>query len=174
MVYELGEFIELYSLNPQESYIAKLTKIIKMPEGLEPKAFIEIERVFKKEDLPDPLLLKYGEFISAAEVFPSQEKIYLYVESIKSKCTLITIEEYGELGLTCDTIFYSRSRFDPEKKAIVPDPMTWRSDCQCKKPTNPDLKYVACARCAKWFHSECVESKIINGHFMCDGCFASG
>lgn len=91
MVYELGEFIEIYSLNPQESYVAKLTKIIKLPEGLEPKAFIEIQRVFKKEDLPDPILLKYGEFISAAEVFPSQEKIYLYVESIKSKCTVISI-----------------------------------------------------------------------------------
>lgn len=40
MVYELGEFIELYSLNPHESYVAKLTQIVKLPEGLEPKAFI--------------------------------------------------------------------------------------------------------------------------------------
>ncbi len=93
-----------------------------MPEGIEPKAFIEIERVFKKDDLPDFILQKYGEFISAAEVFPSQEKIYLYVESIKSKCTLISSEEYGELGLTCETIYYSRSNYDSERKIIVPDP----------------------------------------------------
>lgn len=136
--------------------MAKLTKIIKLPEGVEPKAFIEIERVYKKEDLPDAILLKYGEFISQAEVFPSQEKIYLYVASIKSKSTVISVEEYGELGLTCDTIYYTRANFDSDLKLFVPDPSTWRGDCECKKPTNPDLKYVACGKCGRWFHSECV------------------
>ena len=109
--------------------------------------------MFKKEDLPESILIKYGEFISAAEVFPSQEKIYLYVESIKSQSTVVTAEEYGDLGLTCDNIYFSRAKFYSDRNLIIPEPLTWPSDCECGKPTNPDLKYVECARCSKWFHS---------------------
>jgi len=46
---------------------------------LEARAFIEVEWVLKKNDLTDPILDEYSEYISMAEVFPSTEKIYLYV-----------------------------------------------------------------------------------------------
>ncbi len=116
---------------------------------------------------------EFKEFISSAEVFPSNEKIYLYVQSIKNKCTILDIEEYGELGLTSETIYYTRSNFDNETKQIVPSPYTWASDCcYCRKPNNPDLIMVACSKCSRWFHNDCVQSQIIHGHFMCEKCFA--
>jgi hypothetical protein len=154
------------------TYIATLTRIIKLADGMEPKSFIEIERIFRKDDLPEHILADHGQTISAAEVFPSKEKIYLYVESIKGKCSILTLEEYGDLGLTSEINFFSRAGFDFERKLIVPDPATWKRDCVCGQPTNPDLQYVACTKCARWFHYECVQSKIINEHFMCDHCFS--
>lgn len=56
---------------------------------------------------------------------------------------------------------------------LVPDPSTWSSDCDCNKPTNPDLQYVECSKCRKWFHSDCVQSNIINGIFLCSKCFGT-
>ena len=81
-------------------------------------------------------------------------------------------EEYGQLGLTSENIYYTRSGFDSVGKKIVPDPSTWSSDCECRKPNNPDLIYVECSKCARWFHQKCVQPRIINGHFMCGNCFS--
>ena len=155
-------------MDPKETYIAKLSNVIK-PAGGDPKSFIEVLRVYKKDDLPQHILEKYGEFISSAELFLSDEKIYLYVESIKAKSNVVTAEEYGELGVTCDSIFFTRAQFDSENKVIVPDPSAWTKDCICQKPTNPDLQYIAC-ECGRWFHLECVQAKIFSNIFICDFC----
>ena len=126
----------------------------------------------KKNDLPEHILQQFGDYISSAEVFPTKEKIYLYVESIRNKCTILTLGEYGQLGLTNEGLFYSRSNYDNVTDRLKPDPSTWRGDCECKRPNNPDLKYVQCSKCMRWFHNECVNNMIINGHFMCSECFS--
>ena len=75
--------------------------------------------------------------------------------------------------MTNESIFFTRSKYDQDSKVLIPDPSTWGSDCDCNKPTNPDLKYVECSKCGRLFHSVCVQSKIINGIFLCDGCFST-
>ena len=67
----MDEYIILETLSPAEFYIAKLKKIIKSKIKAKQQVFIEVEWVMKKNDLPDHLLRLYGDFISLAEVFPS-------------------------------------------------------------------------------------------------------
>jgi hypothetical protein len=168
----VGDYILLESLPPTECYVAKLTKIIRLVDAKEKQEiFIEAEWVMRKNDLPDALIGLYGDYISTAEVFPSNEKIYLYVSSIRSKCTILSIEEYGQISNSPDFIFYSRSRYNVEKRTLEPNPSTWKSDCSCHKPNNPDLMYVQCSKCENWFHQDCVGQNVINGEFLCNGCF---
>jgi predicted RNA-binding Zn-ribbon protein involved in translation (DUF1610 family) len=69
-------------------------------------------------------------------------------------------------------MYFSRANYDSESKTLYPNPSEWEKDCICQKPTNPDLQYVACPNCGKWFHSDCVESKFFDGHFVCEPCLA--
>lgn len=115
----MGDYILLESLPPTECYVAKLTKIIRLVDAKEKQEiFIEVEWVMRKNDLPDALIGLYGDYISTAEVFPSNEKVYLYVSSIRSKCTILSIEEYGQISNSPDFIFYSRSHYNVEKRAL--------------------------------------------------------
>jgi len=83
----------------------------------------------RRSDLPEHLLTKHGKYIASAEVFPSPDKIYLYVESIKNKCVILPIDEYAQLGITNDLIFFSRASYDPVTKNFKPETELWKSDC---------------------------------------------
>lgn len=72
--------------------VAQICKIIKIPEPLEKLPFIEINWCLKKRDLTDHLITQYGEHLSQAEVFPSEYKAYVYPDSIKGKCFIISFD----------------------------------------------------------------------------------
>ena len=44
--------------------------------------------------------------------------------------------------------------------------------CFCQKPLNPNLLSVACDKCNKWFHSDCVKEneEIKEKNFYCSDC----
>lgn len=117
---------------------------------------MEVEWVLRKNDLPENLLRLYADYISTAEVFPSNEKFYLYIAAIRCKCIILSIEEYGQLANAPESVLFSRSRYNSQNKTLEPDPSTWNSDCFCRKPNNPDLQYVECEKCNRWFHKDCV------------------
>ena len=41
-----------------------------------------------------------------------------------------------------DNIYFTRANYDQERKAFVPHPSEWATDCECNKPTNPDKQYI--------------------------------
>ena len=38
----------------------------------------------------------------------------------------------------------------------------WEKHCICQKPFNPDLPYICCDKCEKWFHLECLKVSLEN------------
>jgi len=41
-------------------------------------------------------------------------------------------------------------------ETMTPSPEELESVCLCHMPHNPDLIYIFCEECKKWFHMECV------------------
>ena len=42
------------------------------------------------------------------------------------------------------------------KKKIMPPIEKWDRQCVCLSPLNPDLLYIQCDTCQRWFHAACV------------------
>lgn len=59
-----------------------------------------------------------------------------------------------------------------EKKKLSPEVTNWsKRYCYCQNPYNPDIEYVECEKCKKWYHNDCV----IKGNedikdFVCRNC----
>ena len=111
ITYSLGDFIELFDMTMKNPYVVKLKRIVKVNDALEKLPFIEVEWCLKKDNLPQPILQKYGKHISVAEIFPSKITFCLYIESIRGKCTLKSFEEYSQMEATFENVFFSRSDF---------------------------------------------------------------
>lgn len=103
-------------------------------------------------------------------MFPSNEQYCLDIASIIGKCIIITVEDYGNLELTSDNVYFTRSDYDTESECLLTAPEQWKTDCICAMPTNPDLTYLQCIRCSKWFHEKCVGCPAEDMDFFCNSC----
>lgn len=59
-----------------------------------------------------------------------------------------------------------------QTKRLSPDISEWpKGDCICESPYNPDLEYIQCEKCKKWYHNDCAikESDDLND-FVCSVC----
>ena len=71
---------------------------------------------------------------------------------------MYSIKEYDELAsIDFHITFFTRASYCPLKKQLTPEFKDWEKYCVCKKPLNPNLRYVNCDGCAKWFHPECTD-----------------
>ena len=94
-IYTIGEFVHLFDRTENSPYVARITKIIQLPEGFERFPFIEVEWYLKKENLPQlKQYIKYTDHFSVAEVFASGQHEFVYMESIKNRCFVLSNKEY--------------------------------------------------------------------------------
>lgn len=134
---------------------------------------VRVEWCMKKPELPkNKYLEKYEKIISTNEVFPSGQIYVLPCEAIIGKCEILNIEEYGALGVVENSIYFTRASYDVEKEKFDPEPIDWGEKyCICQRPYNPDMEYIECEQCQKWFHNECLSREMIDlNDFMCETC----
>lgn len=141
----MGDYVELHDAEGVHPYVARLKRIVKLPPNIERMPFLQVEWCLNKGDLPKQIVDKFSEHMSDAEVFPSPKSLFcVYVESIKGKCFLLSYEEYSEMSTSYEYYYFSRASFDEESETVVPSPETWKKECYCNKPLNPDRVYVQC------------------------------
>lgn len=74
------------------------------------------------------------------------------------------------MTVTYENYYFSRANFHLESEGLTPHPKDWRRLCFCDAPENPDLQYVMCGKCDKWFHVECVAGYTPDETFYCNRC----
>lgn len=53
---------------------------------------------------------------------------------------------------------------------MIPNPEEWKKACSCGAPENPDLPYVQCGTCEKWYHVDCAKHVKADKSYICDEC----
>ena len=114
-------------------------------------------------------------YIGDNEVFQTAHQDKVFADSIIAKCKVYSIKEYDELNsIDIHTTFFTRATYCPLQKRLTPEFDEWEKYCICKKPLNPNLKYVNCDGCSKWFHPECSglseEDMIAEVEWYCPDC----
>ena len=107
-------------------------------------------------------------------MFKSTHTDIVYIESISSKCNVLTFEEYDKIDEPDPNIFFTRASYDPIKQVLSPNFDVWQTSCLCKMPLNPDQVYIKCDRCDVWYHPEHVgvNTNNINAidEYICPTC----
>lgn len=89
------------------------------------------------------------------------------------KCEVLTLEEYSVLGFIHNSIYFTRAAYDMETQKLTPNIFSedQKKFCFCEAPYNPDLEWVECEECSKWFHNDCVIKLNYNlKDFKCSNC----
>lgn len=114
------------------------------------------------------------EFIGENEVFPSKHYDKIFADAIVAKCQVYSIKEYDEIQITDQTSYFTRATYCPLTKTLTPSFRKWERLCVCQKPLNPNLLYIKCDSCGKWFHPKCMHLSNAEAEqledFFCLGC----
>lgn len=116
-------------------------------------------RYYKKSDLDFKKINLAREdemYIGDNEVFPTNHHDKLYVDTILGKCKVFSISEYDELDNIDNLTYFTRAAYDPLRKTLEPSFSSWEAFCTCMKPLNPNLLYIKCDECNKWYHPRCM------------------
>ncbi|CAD8048032.1 unnamed protein product [Paramecium primaurelia] len=152
-IYNVGQNLCIRGDN-RSVYIAKLTKIVKLHDDEDNYLpFIKIQWYNRKTELMG-LPKDQLECISENEVFKTNEFDYIEIESIIGLAIILSYEEYDKIEELNDNVYFMRATYIDEK--LSPPFEQWKKVCICRKPPNPDLKYIFCEICQKWFHLKCV------------------
>jgi hypothetical protein len=95
-------------------------------------------------------------YIGDNEVFPTNHHDKIYVDCIFGKCKVYSIQEYDELDSIDNLTYFTRSNYNPLQKVLDPPYHQWESFCTCLKPLNPNMLYIKCDECNKWYHPQCM------------------
>lgn len=49
------------------------------------------------------------------------------------------------MATTYEYYYFSRATYSQEKETLNPHPSSWKKDCICEMPINPDLVYIECS-----------------------------
>ena len=178
IVYKLGDVLLIQST--QENLIGELIKIIPI-NGVKEYPFwptVQVKWYYKKNDINRKKnnLVNPQNFgsISDFELFPSNHKDIIYIESIINKCKVCSFEEYENIKEPSDYTFFTRAKYEIHSQLLHPKFDDWKKGCICRKPLNPDQLYIKCDKCNGWFHPGCCnidekDSDKIN-NFVCPIC----
>lgn len=177
-IFSINEFLLVSDL--EDSSICKLIKIIPR-EGIQqaPNYWpsIEVQWYYKKNDINRVknglTAVKKFNSISEFEIFSSEHRDIIYIESIISKCNVYSFAEYEALESYSENTFFSRAGYDPAKQLLIPSFDKWEKSCKCMLPLNPEQLYISCEKCGKWFHPSCCginEEELNNIQFICQKC----
>lgn len=115
-IYAVGDIIEVIVSPSYEISIAKIVKIIHSNNNLKYKYWpmIEVDWLYQKKDLEN-LGMTDISWIGFLEVFQSNHKDYIFIESIVKKIQLLTLEDYQNLEIVNEGIYYTRGKIDVTK-----------------------------------------------------------
>lgn len=177
IVYKIGDVLSI--LSADQVLIGELLKIIPSG-GIKEYPFwpsIQVRWYYKKSEInraKNNLLNEQNyESISEYEVFTSEHKDIVYIETILSKCKVCGFDEYESLQEPNEYTYFTRAKYDHINEVLIPRFNDWKKTCMCQKPMNPDLIYIECAGCKDWCHLKCAgitveESKNID--YYCVKC----
>ena len=179
-IYNIGDTLLIHGNN--EFLVGELVQIIPN-NGKAQIPFwptIEVKWYYKKADLnrkKNKLNNQhYYNSISDFEVFSTDHKDIIMIESIIDKCKVYSYEEYENLEDHNDKTFFTRAKYDPKTELLYPKIEDWKKGCVCQYPLNPDQLYIKCDKCEEWFHPECcgLDVNKINDvdEFYCPYCKA--
>ncbi|CAD8144646.1 unnamed protein product [Paramecium octaurelia] len=170
-IYHVGQNLCISGDN-RSIYVAKLIKIVKLYDDEDNcLPFIKVRWFCRKTELAG-LSKDCLDCISENEVFKTNEFDYIEIESIVGLATILSFEEYDQIEELYDNVFFTRAQYVNEK--LLPPFQQWKKVCICKKPANPDLKYIFCDLCQRWFHLKCIglsqdQAEKIN-KYICPEC----
>lgn len=137
-------------------------------------------RYYKKQDLDFKKLNISTEdllYIGENEVFFSNHHDKIYVDCIFGKCKVYSIQEYDELETIDNLTYFNRANYNPFQKVLDPPFKDWEAFCVCQKPLNPNLLYIKCDECSKWYHPKCMglteDEAQKKEEFYCTVCMSS-
>eukprot|EP00828_Plagiopyla_frontata_P042087 TRINITY_DN6198_c0_g1_i1.p2 TRINITY_DN6198_c0_g1~~TRINITY_DN6198_c0_g1_i1.p2 ORF type:complete len:150 (+),score=26.52 TRINITY_DN6198_c0_g1_i1:72-521(+) len=116
------------------------------------------------------------DFISENEVFETEHTDYTFAECLNGICSILSLEQYDNSKIVnSQQTFFTRAKYDVKKQKIIDPPIQkWPCNCLCQKPINPDLTYINCDKCFKWFHISCANidvNKITDDiNYICWNC----
>ena len=181
IIFNIGDVLLIQA--SEENLIGELIKIIPT-NGIKEYPFwpaIQVKWYYKKKDINRKKnnLLNQQNFdaLSDYELFPSNHKDIIYIESILNKCKVYTYEEYDNITDPPDLTFFTRANYEIHAELLHPKFDEWKKGCICQKPLNPDQLYIKCDKCNGWYHPKCCgidekESNKIN-NFICPNCTES-
>ena len=181
IIFKIGDVLLIQA--SEENLIGELIKIIPT-NGIKEYPFwptIQVKWYYKKKDInrkKNNLLNQQNyDALSEYELFPSNHKDIIYIESILNKCKVYTYEEYDNISDPPDLTFFTRANYEIHSELLHPKFDDWKKGCICEKPLNPDQLYIKCDKCNGWYHPKCCgidenESNKIN-NFICPNCTES-
>ena len=168
IIYSINDILLIKSASSSESFfsLGRLIRIIHR-NGISsnPKwPSIEVEWFYQKSEIIRSKVNSlnddnYYESISDDEVFSSNHRDIIFIETVEGKAKVVSIDEYIETSDEEKNVFFTRAAYNPFNLQISPPIEKWTKYCYCKMPFNPNLLYVKCDKCEKWFHVKCVGVK---------------
>ena len=138
IIFKIGDVLLIQA--SEENLIGELVKIIPT-NGIKEYPFwptIQVKWYYKKKDINRKKnnLTNQQNFdaLSEYELFPSNHKDIIYIESILNKCNVYSYEEYDNIADPPDLTFFTRANYEIHTELLHPKFEDWKKGCICQKP----------------------------------------
>ncbi|CAD8105338.1 unnamed protein product [Paramecium sonneborni] len=112
---------------------------------------VEVQWYCTYQDLADSI---DKDSFSECELFLTEQSTILFIDCIQAKCFVMNIDEFENTGTS--NAYFTRAKYNTLTKQLEPPISQWKKVCICEQPQNPDLLYIQCDQCNKWFHLSCM------------------
>lgn len=156
IIYSIGDNVSVKdNIKDSNHQIVKIASIIPS-KGIDECPFwpcIEVHPYYSKRDII--VSIEESKAISDNELFLSDRSNKIFIETVNRKVTVLTLEDYAKLTEIEEDTYFTRAMYSPLSQEVKPPMSQWENHCYCNTPFNPDLLYICCDKCGKWFHSNC-------------------
>ncbi|CAD8120535.1 unnamed protein product [Paramecium sonneborni] len=140
-----------------EDYVGTIQKICSVLEPSSKKliCLCKVQWYMRKSDI---IIHKprARQWIGTQEVFSTKTNNYILAQTIMQKCTIVDCEEFVNMQKCDSTAYFNRLEWDVENKKFT-NMNKIQLYCLCQQPWNPELNYIQCDKCKKWYHFQCVD-----------------
>ncbi|KAM3143540.1 hypothetical protein pb186bvf_004302 [Paramecium bursaria] len=159
--------------NSKEDYVGKILKImtVKVDKSNKLLCLCEVKWFYRKSEVIKHAP-QHKKWISNQELFSSSSTDIIPAQSIIQPCQILHLKEYEKLESVDQVIFFTRLQFNPNTKKIE-GIQSLELMCLCNVPQNPDLGYIQCDGCKRWYHCNCVgvqKHQWENKEYFCGSC----
>lgn len=121
-IFTVGDDIQIYD-ESNEPLVGRIEKVIvfngssKYPHW----PTIEVKWYYRKKDIIKSLktIPKFNsDYLSEYELFESNHKDVIYIETVIGKCCVLSIDDYDKLEEVNNSTYFSRAFYDPVKVSL--------------------------------------------------------